>query len=95
MDVPLPTQYEGYEEQENYQEDENFTGRTLCDLRSALFVLARYALYGAVTAFIVHIVPTYGSAISEAELVVIAAVVAGIILIGEKVIPDSSFFALR
>lgn len=91
----MPSQYEGYEEQENYQEDENFTGRTLCDLRSALFVLARYALYGAVTAFIVHIVPTYGSAISEAELVVIAAVVAGIILIGEKVIPDSSFFALR
>ncbi|GAQ93335.1 hypothetical protein KFL_014490010, partial [Klebsormidium nitens] len=82
MEVPQPTQYEGYEDQqENYQEDEYFSGRTLCDLRTALIVLARYAIYGAFTAFIVHVVPVYGSALSSDELLVIGAVVAGVILI--------------
>lgn len=94
MDVPQVSQYEGYEDQENYQ-DEDFTSPTLCSIRELFFIAIRYAVYGLFVAGIVHIVPTYGSAISTAELAVIGAVAAGVILIGERVIPDSSWFALR
>ncbi len=94
MDVPQVSQYEGYEEQENYQ-DEEFSSPLFCSLQKMIFVLAKYALYGAFVAAIVHFVPTYGEAISSAELGVIGAVAAGVILIGEKIIPDSSWIALR
>jgi hypothetical protein len=94
MEVPQVSQYEGFEDdQENYEEE--FSSPGLCSLRELLFVAIRYAVYGLFVAGIVHIVPTYGSAISNAELAVIGAVAAGVILVGERIIPDSSWFALR
>lgn len=93
MDVPQVSQYEGYEDQENYEEE--FSSPLFCSLQKMICVLAKYALYGAFVAAIVHFVPTYGEAISSAELTVIGAVAAGVILIGERIIPDSSWFALR
>lgn len=91
MDVPQPMQYESYQDR-----DEEFRSPGLfCGLQKLIYVLAKYILYGAFTAAIVYHVPTYGSALSNDELLVIGAVVAGVVLIGERIIPDYSYFALR
>jgi hypothetical protein len=82
--------------EENYEEnyDEDFNG-SLCSLRHVIIVLAKYVIYGLVVPAIVRYAPVYGAAISEQELVVIGAVAAGVILVGEKVVPKTSTLALK
>jgi hypothetical protein len=92
---------ENYEGEENfaekYEEDyeEDFNNAELSSLKHVLLVLLRYVLYGGLVAILVKYAPEYGQTISNSELMVIGAVAAGVILIGERILPKTSTMALK